>query len=85
MVSVRRDKESDMPDVLVRGISDAALQHYATRAEQTNTSRNEALLAAIEEPVRPARQGRITQEDWARFREICVDLDNEEIMAQAWR
>jgi len=74
-----------MPDVLVRGISQAALDHHAEKAKQSNASRNDMLVDAIELPIRQAQQGRITAEDWKRFGEAFPDLGNAEIMVQAWR
>ena len=75
-----------MPDVLVRGLSTRAIEHWTEEARLHAASRNEMLVHVLEEPVRQQTERRAaTAEDWARFGRTCADLGNEEIMSQAWR
>ena len=75
-----------MPDVLVRGLSRQALDHWTERAKDAGVSRNTAMQQALEAPVAALPERRAaTEEDWARFGRAFPDLGNEEVMAQAWR
>ncbi|MCL1800034.1 MAG: hypothetical protein FWG25_01540 [Promicromonosporaceae bacterium] len=75
-----------MPDVLVRGLSRQALDHWTEKAKDAGISRNTAMQQVLEAPVaaQPERRA-ATAEDWARTGRVFADLGNEEIMAQAWR
>lgn len=75
-----------MPDVLVRGLSNRAIEHWTAEAKLHATSCNEMMVHALEEPAKEKPERRVaTAEDWARFGRTFADLGNEEIMSQAWR
>lgn len=74
-----------MPNILVRGLSDAAVARLDAEAEALGLSRNELLRRRLEGGGETPAVATLTDEDWARSAEVFQDLANPEIMDQAWR
>jgi len=72
-----------MPDVLIRGLSEAAVEAIDQDANAVRLSRNEYLRQTYEDRAKARRF--MTDEDWARSASRTRDLDDPEIMAGAWR
>jgi len=75
-----------MPDILVRGLSQAAVARFDAEAAALGISRAEVLRRHLEADVamqepRPV----MTSEDWARFADTYAGLADPEVMASAWR
>jgi len=72
-------------DILIRGISDAAVKQLDSEAAEVGLSRNEYLRRKIENSAEPEPRKKITAEDWARTARVHADLSDEELMRTAWR
>ncbi|OYN95940.1 hypothetical protein CGZ96_14490 [Enemella evansiae] len=73
-----------MTNVLIRGLSDAAVARIDAEAAELGLSRNEFLRRKLEgDSARPAEK--TTDEHWRRSGEIFADLADPEIMSGAWR
>lgn len=73
-----------MVDVLIRDVRRETVAAIDAEAKRQGLSRNEYLRRRLEEEVRPTRRN-VTVEDLARFAELAADLDDPEVMRQAWR
>ncbi|ASL18378.1 antitoxin (plasmid) [Mycobacterium intracellulare subsp. chimaera] len=75
-----------MADVLIRGLSDAAVAHIDASAAAKGLSRQEYLRRWFE-TERSERQphGTLTIEDMRRAATAAADLDSPEVMEDAWR
>ncbi|BBX75658.1 hypothetical protein H7H78_12985 [Mycobacterium shinjukuense] len=75
-----------MPDVLIRGLSEAAVARIDADAAAHGLSRNEYLRRRFEAERSPSEaSGRFTIEDLRRAAEAAADLNNPKVMAAAWR
>jgi hypothetical protein len=75
-----------MPDVLIRGLSAAAVTRIDTEAASHGLSRNEYLRRRFEAERSPSpAQDRLTIEDLRRAAGAAQDLDNPQVMEAAWR
>ncbi len=75
-----------MPNVLIRGLSDAAVERIDGAAAALGLSRNEYLRRRFEDGALPAPSGAsVTADDWAKSAEAFVDLGNPDVMDDAWR
>ena len=74
-----------MPDVLIRGLSDAAIARIDTDAAAQGLSRNEYLRRRFEAERSPSAAGRLTIDDLHRAAEAAEDLDDPTVMEAAWR
>lgn len=76
-----------MPDILVRGLSEAAVRHFDSEARHLGVSRAEVLRRHLEADValeeRPART--MTADDWEAFATGFSGLADPEVMGAAWR
>lgn len=72
-------------DILIRGISDAAVKRLDSEAADLGLSRNEYLRRKIEDTVEPESRRKITAEDWARTARAHADLSDEDVMRAAWQ
>nr|VDG61884.1 Antitoxin VapB2 [Streptococcus thermophilus] len=72
-------------DILIRGISDAAVKRLDSEAADLGLSRNEYLRRKIEDTVEPESRRKITAEDWARTARVHADLSDEDVMRAAWQ
>ena len=72
-----------MPDVLIRGLSDAAIARIDAAAASQGLSRNEYLRRRFE-AERSAATAKLTVEDLRRAAGAAKDLDDPEVMETAW-
>jgi hypothetical protein len=75
-----------MPDVLIRGLSEAAVARIDADAAAHGLSRNEYLRRRFEAERSPsATGGQLTIADLRRAAEAAKDLNNPKVMDAAWR
>jgi hypothetical protein len=75
-----------MPDVLIRGLSEAAVARIDADAAAHGLSRNEYLRRKLEAERSPsATAGQLTIDDLRRAAEAAKDLDNPQVMEAAWQ
>lgn len=74
-----------MPNVLIRGLSDAAVERIDAEASARGLSRNEFLRRKLEEGVPPSPGASLTAADWKRSAATFGDLDDPAVMDAAWR
>lgn len=75
-----------MPDVLIRGLSEAAVARIDADAAALGLSRNEYLRRRLEAERSPsATGGQLTIEDLRRAAEAARDLNDPQVMEAAWR
>lgn len=72
-----------MPNVLIRNVPEETLAKVDSRAARLGLSRNEYLRRQIEREA-DREPGTVTVEDFERIARLCADLDDEEVMRQAW-
>ncbi|MBX3088716.1 MAG: hypothetical protein KF742_09495 [Cryobacterium sp.] len=74
-----------MTDVLIRGLSGAAVERIDAEAAALGLSRNEFLRRRLELETSVAIVATITADDWNRSASTFGDLADPEIMDAAWR
>jgi hypothetical protein len=74
-----------MPNILIRDLSQEAVDRIDAAAASLGLSRNEYLRRKFEESPRPAGERVITDEDWQRAAEVFADLADPTVMDAAWR
>jgi hypothetical protein len=75
-----------MPDLLIRGLSEAAVARIDADAAAHGLSRNEYLRRRFEaERSRSAAGQQLTVDDLRRAAEAAKDLDDPQVMEAAWR
>ena len=75
-----------MPNILIRDLSQDAVERIDAAAANLGLSRNEYLRRKLEENSTAATGGQsITAEDWQRSAEVFADLGYPAIMGAAWR
>lgn len=74
-----------MPNILVRDLSQEAVDHIDAAAASLGLSRNEYLRRKFEENIRPAGERKVTAEDWQRSAEAFADLADPTVVEAAWR
>lgn len=74
-----------MANVLIRGLSDAAIQRIDGEAAALGLSRNEFLRRKLEGRTPPPSGATITAEDWERSAATFGDLADPAVMDAAWR
>lgn len=75
-----------MPDVLIRGLTEAAVARIDADATAQGLSRNEYLRRRFEaERSGPQAGGRLTVADLRRAAEAASDLNDQQVMGAAWR
>lgn len=74
-----------MPDVLIRGLSEAAIARIDTDAATQGLSRNEYLRRKFEAERSQSTKGQVSVEDLRRAAEAAKDLDSPQVMDAAWR
>lgn len=76
-----------MPDLLIRGLSDAAVARIDSDAAARGLSRQEYLRRRFEAEgvVVGVTRSMLTIEDLRRAAEAAADLDDPEVMVSAWR
>lgn len=75
-----------MADVLIRGLTDVAVEHIDAQARALGLSRNEFLRRKLEAGEGVATTPPvITEADWARSAGVFEDLSDPALMDAAWR
>ena len=75
-----------MPNILIRDLSQEAVDRIDAAAANLGVSRNEYLRRKFEENINAASGGRtVTAEDWQRSAEVFADLADPTVMEAAWR
>jgi hypothetical protein len=75
-----------MPNILIRDLSQEAIDRIDAAATNLGVSRNEYLRRKFEESSNPANGGRtVTADDWQRSAEVFADLADPALMEAAWR
>lgn len=77
--------EVAVTNVLIRGLSDAAIERIDAEAAALGLSRNEFLRRRLETEASAPVVGTVTVDDWRRSAAIFGDLADPEIMDAAWR
>jgi AraC-like DNA-binding protein len=74
-----------MPNILIRDLSQEAVDHIDAAAADLGLSRNEYLRRKFEQAVVQPAERTVTAEDWRRSAETFADLANPDVMDAAWR
>ena len=74
-----------MPNILIRDLTQQAVDRIDAAAANLGLSRNEYLRRKLEEGTNPPGEQTITAEDWRRSAEVFADLADPSVMEQAWR
>jgi len=74
-----------MPNILIRDLSQEAVDRIDATAANLGLSRNEYLRRKFEEGTGPTGERTVTAEDWQRSAEVFADLADPTVMASAWR
>lgn len=74
-----------MTNVLIRGLSDAAVERIDAEAAALGLSRNEFLRRRLEGAVTPVSEVALTAADWGRSAAAFGDLGDPDVMDPAWR
>ena len=74
-----------MPNILIRDLSQEAIDRVDAAAANLGLSRNEYLRRKLEEGTSPAGERAVTSEDWQRSAEVFADLADPTVMDAAWR
>jgi len=74
-----------MPNILIRDLSQEAVDRIDAAAANLGLSRNEYLRRRLEEGAIPADTPAVTADDWRRSAEVFADLADPEVMETAWR
>lgn len=74
-----------MPNILVRDLSQEAVDRIDSAAANLGLSRNEYLRRKLEEGTGPAREQTVTAQDWQRSADVFADLADPTVMDTAWR
>ncbi len=71
-----------MPDILIRDVPEDVVAAIDRRAKELGLSRNEFLRGVLRRERR--RSGTVTVDDLRKMAEALADLDDPEVMRQAW-
>lgn len=74
-----------MPNILIRDLSQEAVDRIDAAATNLGLSRNEYLRRKLEEGTGPTGERTVTAEDWQRSAEVFADLADPAVMEAAWR
>jgi hypothetical protein len=74
-----------MPNILIRDLSQEAVDHIDASAANLGLSRNEYLRRKFEEGIAPTGERVVTDEDWQRSAETFADLADPTVTDAAWR
>jgi len=74
-----------MPNILIRDLSQEAVDRIDAAAADLGLSRNEYLRRKLEEGDGPSGAREVTAEDWQRSAEVFADLADPAVMDAAWR
>ena len=74
-----------MTNLLIRGLSDAAVERIDAEAAALGLSRNEFLRRRLEGEASVRVPAAVTDDDWTRSAAIFGDLADPETMDAAWQ
>lgn len=74
-----------MTNVLIRGLSNAAVERIDAEASALGLSRNEFLRRKLEGAATATADAALTAADWSRSAAAFGDLADPEVMDAAWR
>jgi hypothetical protein len=74
-----------MPNILIRDLSQEAVDRIDATAANLGLSRNEYLRRKFEEGAVRTGGRAVTAEDWDRSAEVFADLADPTVMDAAWR
>lgn len=74
-----------MKNILIRGVSEAAVERIEAEASALGLSRNEYLRRKLEGATVSAPDAGVSAEDWIRSAETFADLGDPDVMGSAWR
>jgi hypothetical protein len=74
-----------MPNILIRDLSQEAVDRIDAAAAGLGLSRNEYLRRTFEEGAGATGERTVTAEDRQRSAEVFADLADPAVMAAAWR
>ncbi|SNS66650.1 Ribbon-helix-helix protein, copG family [Micrococcales bacterium KH10] len=74
-----------MTNVLIRGLSDKAVERIDAEAAELGLSRHEFLRRKLEGGDVPRSSVTVTAEDWNRSAEVFQDLGDPSVMGTAWQ
>ena len=74
-----------MTNVLIRGLSEAAVERIDADAAALGLSRNEFLRRRLEKEAVAPLAATITADDWRRSAAAFGDLADPDVMDAAWR
>lgn len=74
-----------MTDILIRGVSDEALERINKEAAALGLSRNEFLRRKLEGSTSGGPKDIVTAEDWDRSAELFAELSDPDVMDAAWQ
>ena len=75
-----------MSNILIRGLSEGAVERIDAEAAALGLSRNEFLRRRLEVgPQPPGGGAKLTADDWARSAATFGDLDDPAVMDAAWQ
>jgi len=74
-----------MANILIRDLSQEAVERIDAAAANLGLSRNEYLRRKFEEGASPTAERVVTSEDWQRSAEVFADLADPTVMDAAWR
>ena len=74
-----------MTDILIRDVPEDVVAAIDAKAQRAGLSRTEYLRRALtRERAHGGEAGGVTVEDLASFASMFADLDNADVMSQAW-
>jgi hypothetical protein len=74
-----------MPNILIRDLSQEAVDRIDAAAANLGLSRNEYLRRKFEAGTGPTGEQKVTAEDWQRSADVFADLADPTVMDAAWR
>ena len=74
-----------MPNILIRDLTQEAVDRIDAAASNLGLSRNEYLRRRFEEDIAPSAKQTVSAEDWQRSAEVFADLADPAVMDAAWR
>ncbi|NMO51110.1 hypothetical protein HH310_07905 [Actinoplanes sp. TBRC 11911] len=74
-----------MPNILIRDLSQQAIDRIDAAAADLGLSRNEYLRRKFEEAVGATGDRQVTDSDWHRSSDAFADLADPTVMDNAWR
>jgi hypothetical protein len=82
-ISCDIDEEGNVTDILIRDVPDEVLVAIDAKAKRLGMSRTAYLRRALERE-RSESPGPVTLDALARFASLTTDLDDPDVMSDAW-